>query len=381
MTHDGFSPSQPLLAPLPVSLTGCLSSADAAATRKAFADLIYGSLPTAPATPWKVYDDVAFDPTPIPGAGALQRLMIGPIGDGRTRVPVLLAMPARYTVGKPVPVILGLCRGPLAAVLHHPDWTVAGAPEIPDPRDCAGGQAMHWSLSVPLAAGIAVAIMEADRFAPDDVTAGRGVGFAPHDDGLSGALSRWAWGLMRLVDVLTTYDRVDRDRLWLFGHSRRGKAALWAAAHDPRIAAVIAHQSGCLGAALNRHPVGETVRQIVDRFPHWFRPDLAERADRPEAWAVDQHQLLALIAPRRLLISNGVEDCWADPVGQGIALTAAAPAWQHPAPAPPKPSHLSVTGALGHLVLPGGHRCGPDYWRLFCQFLIGVSVHHGDLVA
>ncbi len=362
----------PLSSPLPSLPRGGLAAADRAAIRDCLATRVYGPMPPAPPRPWCIRSVQALDPGPLIGAAALERWCIGAADGAGPAVSILLAVPADPGEG-PVPLVVGLCRAGLETVVRHPGWPRSalpvGAPAPCPDRDRPGGDAVHWSVPTILSAGVGVAIAQGDAFAPDDPAAGPTAGAAPNPGGLSGALSRWAWGLSRMIDALRSDPRIDGDRLWLYGHSRRGKAALWAAAHDPRIGAVVAHQSGCLGAALSRHPAGETVRQIVDRFPHWFCPDLATRADTADGWPCDQHHLLALCAPRPLLISNGAEDAWADPAGQVLALAAAAPAWGLSPPSPPSVGQLSRAGPIGALLLPGGHRCGPDYWRAFMAFL------------
>ena len=123
--------------------------------------------------------------------------------------------------------------------------------------------------------------------------------------------------------------RVDAGRVTVFGHSRNGKAALLAGARDDRIDLVITHQSGTAGAAPHGDMTGEPVRSMVRRYPHWFAPAFQDWAERPEdALPVNQHQLLALIAPRSVHLGGANRDTWADPEGARAAARAAAPAWR-----------------------------------------------------
>lgn len=143
-----------------------------------------------------------------------------------------------------------------------------------------------------------------------------------------GTIAAWAWGFSRVADLLTTVRELDARRIGVVGHSRGGKTALWAAAQDERFALAMANGSGSTGAAVARGKQGERISDIVTRFPHWFCSRYAGFAGREEELPVDQHQLLALIAPRLLYLGNAEDDAWADPASERAALRAAAPAWE-----------------------------------------------------
>ncbi len=195
------------------------------------------------------------------------------------------------------------------------------------------------------------------------------------DDHAWAALSAWGWGVSRAVDYLLTLPSVDPEKIAVVGHSRGGKAALWAAAEDPRIAIAYSNNSGCGGAALSRRQFGETVARITSAFPHWFCGQFASYADREQELPVDQHELIALIAPRAVYVASATDDLWADPRGEYLSLLHAAPVFrlldqqaidQAEMPAADKPRYV---GRTGYHIRTGGHGLTPSDWQNFMQFV------------
>lgn len=184
-----------------------------------------------------------------------------------------------------------------------------------------------------------------------------------------GALAAWAWAYQRAVDVLATLPALDARRIAVTGFSRGAKAALLAGAVDERIGFVHDHASGAGGAALSRLVAagGESLEQVVAAFPAWFGPDAPELARDPRRQPFDQHVLLALIAPRRLLLTYGVDDAWANPAGAEAAAELAARVY----------GWLGAEDAIEFRRLPGGHEHGERAWEACIRAFTGSEAVSG----
>lgn len=191
-----------------------------------------------------------------------------------------------------------------------------------------------------------------------------------------GTISAWAWGISRVIDYFETDRDVDAKRVGIVGVSRLGKTVLWAGASDPRIALVIASCSGEGGAALSRRNYGETVAHLVapTRYPYQFAANYQQWAGRAAEAPVDAHELVALIAPRPLLLQTGTTDIWSDPKGEYFSALAATPVYRLfgkaglDVPQMPAPGVL-VGDTLSYYMHEGGHGLIPGDWDVFLDFI------------
>lgn len=191
-----------------------------------------------------------------------------------------------------------------------------------------------------------------------------------------GAIAAWAWGLSQIMDYLEIDEDVDSKRVALFGISRLGKTVLWAGASDPRFAMVIASCSGEGGAALSRRNFGETIAHLTtpSRYPYQFCANYQMFAKNPNKLPVDAHMLLALIAPRPVLLQTGTEDLWSDPKGEFLAAIAAEPVYElfdkkgleiNQMPYPGE----AILNTIGYYMHEGGHGTVPSDFQIFIEFI------------
>ena len=182
-----------------------------------------------------------------------------------------------------------------------------------------------WPAEMVIDSGYAIAAFHVSDAAPDDkVTYVNGVlNLYPEQlnagNGMK-AIGAWAWAASKVLDYFEKDKNIDATRVGIVGHSRGGKAALWVGAQDRRFALVFSNCSGNTGAALSRRKFGVTVKRINDQFPHWFANNYKRYNDNETALPVDQHMLVALIAPRPLYTTSASKDLWADPKGSYLSL-------------------------------------------------------------
>jgi hypothetical protein len=236
-----------------------------------------------------------------------------------------------------------------------------------------------WPAEMIIDSGYAIAAFQINDAAPDNkehYTEGV-LQLYPNQitapDGMK-AVGCWAWAASRIMDYFEKNAAIDARRVFLVGHSRGGKAALWAGAQDKRFAMIFSNCSGNSGAALSRRRFGETIKAINTRFPYWFCDNYKKYNDNVDALPVDQHLLIALIAPRPLYTTNATEDLWADPKGSFLSLKHAEPVYalykerSALGNEPPPPNSPIIHSILGYHVREGKHDLTAYDWEQFVKF-------------
>jgi hypothetical protein len=306
---------------------------------------------------------------------------------GTQPVHVLLALPNGRK--GPVPTFVGLNFTGNHTLTNHPKIRIPTEWMRPSPvvkknraTEAGRGVSTRWPLATITERGYGLATAYYGEIAPDDakVDGGLKAVLMPRPEtnvpaDATGAIMSWAWGLHRMVDHLSTLPEVDARKIAAVGHSRLGKTALLAAAFDERIAVAFPSQSGCGGAgpSRNHNPKAETVKRITTAFPHWFAPNFSRFSDDTTRLPFDQHELVALVAPRPVLFTCATGDQWANPPGQFEVLQAATPVYrllgQDGLRATEFPTENTlIDSRLGYWVRPGKHDMSPADWQTYLTF-------------
>lgn len=187
------------------------------------------------------------------------------------------------------------------------------------------------------------------------------------------ALGIWAWAHSRALDYLENDKQVNAKQVVVMGHSREGKLAAWAAANDPRFAMAILNNSGCGGAALFRRKIGENAYHINLTFPYWFCENFHKYSHHEDNLPVDQHGLIALIAPRPVYVASGETDSWADPKGEFLSIAHAEEVYnlygyKGVGTLIQPPLNIPVGNRAAYHIRTGGHTVADFDWIQYIKF-------------
>ncbi len=322
---------------------------------------VYGRVPAARYR--KDFKVVREDPQAMEGTATLKQVEITVSAGGKSlAIRLVLFVPNKAP--KPVPAFLLICNRDARNI---------------DPTRKERSE--FWPAEEVVARGYAIG-----AFLNADVDPDRHDGFKNGIHGMLdgpqrppdawGTIAAWAWGASRVMDYLETDKDIDRERVAVIGHSRGGKTALWAGAEDERFAIACSNDSGCTGAALSRRRLKEkeSVARINKSFPHWFCENYKSYNDREDALPVDQHMLVALIAPRSVYVASAEQDLWADPRGEFLSVVHAEPVYRlfgkkglGTAEMPPIGEPIHGDGAAYH-IREGKHNLNLYDWMRYLDF-------------
>ena len=298
---------------------------------------------------------------------------------------LVVYLPAGAT--KPVPMLLSIGFGAVSKAIDDPGLAMGMVWDPKTKTKISADKAFnfgHMNVTPFLDAGIGVATFYYGDLDPDfEEGFPNGIRARFMKPGQTaraaddwGSIAAWAWGMSRVQDYFETDKQIDAKRVAIHGVSRLGKTVMWAGAHDQRFAAVIASCSGEGGAALSRRNYGETIAHLTapSRYPYQFALNYGHWAGFPDKAPVDANLLIALIAPRPLLLQTGDTDKWSDPKGEFLAEAAAGPVYKLLGkngldtatwPAAKQP----IMHDLAYYMHDGGHGMVPTDWDVYLDFL------------
>ena len=339
-----------------------------------FEELMYGKVPNKLVkTSFKVTNRVG---NAIDGKAKLKEVVISLFNTADTvNLHLLIFLPKNKD--KPVPLFLSLNSGGNHTVSADTNITVT--PGTQNPR---GSDATSWSVEEILTRGYGFATIYCGDMDPDfDDGFQKGIHPLFYDEIQNqprsdewGTLSAWAYGLSKAMDYIETDSEIDKNKVAVIGHSRLGKAVLWAGAKDERFQMVILNNSGSGGAALARGNTKETIKQMNTPFPNWFCGNFKAFNGREDELPFDQHMLLALIAPRSVYVAGAQDDRYCDTFAEYQALLHAGQVYRLYNPEtikskiPPNVNQPIVVGKMGWHIRSGGHGLTMYDWEQYLNF-------------
>jgi hypothetical protein len=354
---------------------------------KLFEEQVYGRIPAAPK--YFRYEFRSLDSKVFNGLATRKEVIIHLTDKkGGPTIELLLYVPNRRKA--PAPAFVGLNFLGNHSVSADPAITLS-TKWMRDSKDMGivnnrateasrAVQSSRWPVETLLERGYAVATAYYGDLEPDHPEGWKdGIRGALQPEGKAfepeewGAIGAWAWGLSRIMDYLEKDGDINREEVSVVGHSRLGKAALWAGATDTRFAITISNDSGAGGAALSRRIFGETIARLNTSFPHWFCGNYKKYNDKEDTCPVDQHELVALLAPRPAYVASAEQDLWADPKGEFLSCVYAGPVYKlfkktGVGVAEMPPVNQPVGDFIGYHIRTGKHDITSYDWEQYADF-------------
>lgn len=349
-----------------------------------FSVYMYGKVPMIDSKPqWKI---LKINHNALEGKAIRKDVRIWPIGTHKEyKIDVQIYLPPSAKSGA-VPLFLAPALLPNYTVCNDSDIEKPDSILIADGKRSKayrkGAMADFWNLEYILSRGYGLATFCHQDIEPDtaeDFVKGfpslfylSGQHFPFPDEW--GSVSLWAWQMSRVMDYIVTDRQIDSKKVVAIGHSRFGKTALWAAAQDQRFSMAISNNSGCGGAAISRRCYGETIEYLNIRYPHWFCGNFKQFGNRELYMPFDQHELIALIAPRPVYIASAEDDKWADPKGEYLAGKEATPVYHLygleglECDSMPELEKPVANGYIGYHIRKGKHTMTAYDWKQYMDF-------------
>ena len=302
--------------------------------KELFQYYVYGYYPDTPELEFTIKVE---DPNAIPGIAAYREIEISFKVDGEYLEEVMtLALFLPIGVERPpVFTTLNRCGNHSLHPYEGISFPPAGVVVCGNQR---GRMVNFWSIEKSLVKGYAVASFlddELDRGGdnPDndlhEALLDSSIANAGGPDAAWGMIAAWSWGFSRVIDYLVTTDEIDLYRIAIIGYSRRAKAAFLAGAFDDRIALTVSQQGGTGAEALNRRSFLQEPVFLMNRlYPNWFNSVYQSFNFQIRRLPVDQHQLMALIAPRAFIVTAASDYLWAGPRSSFRAMEAINPVYE-----------------------------------------------------